>query len=515
MKIKLSFKLLMVMCVVSLCLYSCKGSKNRNKVSTSTGWHFNDPKYGDIERVNFIPGTTIGPNLVLIAGGTFVMGSTQDQVMTEWDNVPRRVTVNSFYMDQTEVSNHNYCEYLFWLHRVFGEVDNSEQRAIFTKALPDTMVWREALGYNEPLITLYLRHPAYQDYPVVGVSWRQASDFCIWRSDRVNEKRMLDEGYITELDLNPSPENYFNTETYTVGLYDLSSSPNKKMDGKKASYQSGTLLPNYRLPSEAEWEYAALGLVGNSYGSNIESRRIYPWNGNYVRVSNPKDKNYGQLADNFKRGRGDYMGVAGHPDDGYAIPAPTGSFAPNDYGLYNMAGNVSEWVQDVYRPLSFEDMNDFSPFRGNVFLVNVTDPTTGLPVKDPVTGQVQKRAIEDPDYEDLTSLNFKKSDYINYKDGDWESLLVDYKDVSKKWSEPDEYYGTDDMYTSWDEDEPANIRSLITDKSRVVKGGSWNDPAYYLSPSTRRYLDEDRAASYIGFRCAMNNLGGGCCGEPK
>jgi gliding motility-associated lipoprotein GldJ len=102
-------------------------------------------------------------------------------------------------MDQTEVSNHNYCEYLFWLKRVFGSADNSEQRAVYTKALPDTMVWREALGYNEPLITLYLRHPAYQDYPVVGVSWRQASDFCVWRSDRVNEKRLPDKGNISAI----------------------------------------------------------------------------------------------------------------------------------------------------------------------------------------------------------------------------------------------------------------------------------------------------------------------------
>jgi gliding motility-associated lipoprotein GldJ len=368
------------------------------------------------------------------------------------------------------------------------------------------MVWREPLGYNEPLITLYLRHPAYQDYPVVGVSWRQATDFCVWRSDRVNEKRLLDRGYITALDLNPTPDNYFNTETYAAGLY-TTASPNKKAGGKQGSYASGTLLPNYRLPTEAEWEYAALGLIGNTYGSNIESRRIYPWDGNNVRIPNPKSRYYGQFSDNFKRGRGDYTGVAGHPNDGYAIPAPVGSFAPNDYGLYNMAGNVAEWVQDVYRPLSFEDVADFSPFRGNVFLINVIDPETGLPVKDPVTGKIQKRNIEDADYEDLTSYNFKKSDYINYKDGDWESLLVDYKDVSKKWSEPDESYGTRDMYTFGDEDEPSNIRSLISDKTRVVKGGSWKDPAYYLSPSVRRYLDEDRATSYIGFRCAMNRLG--------
>ncbi|MCL2511760.1 MAG: SUMF1/EgtB/PvdO family nonheme iron enzyme [Bacteroidales bacterium] len=506
MKINSTFSLVVAICLLSTCLYSCKGSQGNKKVSSSTGWHFNDPNYGGFERVNFNPGAMFAPNLVLITGGTFVMGSTQDQVMTEWDNIPRRVTVNSFYMDQTEVSNHNYCEYLFWLNRVFGSSENSEQRAVYTRSLPDTMVWREPLGYNEPLITIYLRHPAYQDYPVVGVSWRQASDFCVWRSDRVNEKRLLDKGYIAALDLEPSPDNYFSTETYSVGLYEVNA-PGKKMEGKQASYTTGDLLPNYRLPTECEWEYAALGLIGNTYAGNIESRRVYPWNGNYVRESNPKSRHYGQFTDNFKRGRGDYMGVAGHPNDGYAIPAPTGSFAPNDFGLYNMAGNVAEWVQDVYRPLSFEDVADYSPFRGNLFQVNVMDPATGLPVKDPITGRIQKRNIEDTDYEDLTSLNFRKSDYINYKDGDWESLLVDYKDVNKKWSDNDEFYGTVDMYTAWDEGEPANIRSLISDKSRVVKGGSWRDPAYYLSPSVRRYLDEDMAANYIGFRCAMNYMG--------
>lgn len=516
MKNKLIYKLLLIaLCVLSMTFFSCKGGKKSN-ASSATGWVFNDEAYGGFEKVNYKPDEagSVGPNLVLITGGTFVMGATQDQVIYEWDNIPRRVTLNSFYMDQTEVSNHNYCEYLFWLTRVFGSSQDDAQRAIFKAALPDTLVWREPLGYNEPLIGLYLRHPAYQDYPVVGVSWRQATDFCIWRSDRVNEKRLLDAGYISSIDLDQTADNHFNTETYVAGLYTPSgaTSPNKGAEeGKsyKATYESGTLLPNYRLPTEAEWEYAAVGLIGNMYGDNLESRRIYPWDGNFVRISDPRSKQYGQFADNFKRAHGDYMGMAGHPNDGYAIPAPIGSFAPNDFGLYNMAGNVAEWVQDIYRPLSFEDVDDYSPFRGNVFQVVDVDPSTGQPMKDPVTGRVVKRNIEDSDYEDLSSRrNYRKADYSNYRDGDWESLLVDYKDVSKKWSDEDPGYTSNDMYTSWDEDEPANIRTLISDKSRVVKGGSWKDPAYYLSPSVRRYMDEDISTNYIGFRCAMNQMGG-------
>src|SRR5690606_26320466 len=92
------------------------------------------------------------------------------------------VTVNSFYMDEAEISNLQYGEYVYWLQRVFVSYEE-----VYKKALPDTLVWRNRLAFNEPYVEYYFRHPAYKDYPVVGVNWLQATDFAAWRTDRVNE----------------------------------------------------------------------------------------------------------------------------------------------------------------------------------------------------------------------------------------------------------------------------------------------------------------------------------------
>jgi gliding motility-associated lipoprotein GldJ len=133
--------------------------------SNVTGWNYNDPANGGYEVIAYTEQET-GPGLVLIEGGTFSMGRTEEDVMAEWKNIPRRVTVSSFYMDETEVANVHWREYLYWLDRVYG-LDYPE---IFRRALPDTLVWRSQLAYNEPLVDYYFRHPAYQYYPIVGVS---------------------------------------------------------------------------------------------------------------------------------------------------------------------------------------------------------------------------------------------------------------------------------------------------------------------------------------------------------
>jgi sulfatase modifying factor 1 len=105
------------------------------------------------------------------------------------EQCPKRVTIASFYMDESEVSNLDYREYLFWLRRVYPE--NPEK---YQTALPDTLVWREKLAYNEPYVSNYLRHPAYGKYPVVGVSWKQADAYSKWRTDRVNEGILVEKG---------------------------------------------------------------------------------------------------------------------------------------------------------------------------------------------------------------------------------------------------------------------------------------------------------------------------------
>lgn len=339
--------------------------------SSITGWNYNDEKNGGFQKFPFEEQET-GPNLVLIEGGTFTMGRVEQDFMYDWNNIPRRVTVSSFYMDMTEISNLHWLEYLYWVKRVYG-IDYPE---LYNKALPDTLVWRSKLGYNEPYVDYYLRHPAYRDYPVVGVNWLQASDFCSWRTDRVNEYILIREG-LMEHYVDQIGEDNFNTDAYFAnqynsgkkidGLPDLN--PNK--DTRNVRMEDGILLPKYRLPTEAEWEFAAYGLIGNSVGERIVERKLYPWSGHAVR--NPSEAYIGMMLANYKRGRGDNMGVAGKLNDNADITAPVFSYWPNDYGLYNMAGNVSEWVMDVYRPLSYEDMDDFRPFRGNVFQTKQRD----------------------------------------------------------------------------------------------------------------------------------------------
>jgi gliding motility-associated lipoprotein GldJ len=608
------------------------------ETSSITGWDYNNPKNGGFQKVPYAEQET-GPGLILVEGGTFTMGRIEQDVTYENHNVPRRVTVSSFYMDETEISNFHWCEYLYWVGRTYIDFP-----MIYKKALPDTLCWREKLGFNEKYVEYYLRHPAYRDYPVVGVSWNQANDFAAWRTDRVNEYILIREGILL---MNPNQQNEpFTTDAYFAGQYEQGLNPQgqiadlnpskggydpstgkfkpRDMATRTAKMSDGILLPRYRLPTEAEWEFAAYGLIGNTIDERIIEKRLYPWDGHWVR--NPQENFQGDMLANFVRGRGDYMGVAGHLNDNADITAPIYSYWPNDYGLYNMAGNVSEWVSDVYRPLSSEDVDEFRPYRGNVFKTktlnasgsidekydatiydiygieqyliefraerqgkaerkygyspkNMLDSvetellnTVDLYVKDAkklledkqtIEASVKIQEIFDNVFEDFemqveqdVSLagysiqispmlrvglanyivntpgnvkmrnvtaeeNMKRSNYriadnIDYLDGDLKS---------SKWhpGDPDfndpiinEYNSgikNEDfaMYQRGKEKSLGSIAgaptSLISDKSRVFKGASWKDRAYYLNPGTRRFLEEDRSLSTIGFRCAMDRIG--------
>lgn len=171
---------------------------------------------------------------------------------------------------------------------------------ISTKILniyPDTLCWIRdfTYAYNEPYMKMYLSHPGYGEYPVVGVSWEQAQAFCHWRTRLFNG-------------------------------YQIST--------------RGPLVQDWRLPTEAEWEYAARG------GRDLA---MYPWGGNYIRTAK------GCFLANFKPLRGNYT------DDGYMITAFVAAYPPNDYGIYDMAGNVSEWTSSVFTESTLSFIHDMNP----------------------------------------------------------------------------------------------------------------------------------------------------------
>jgi len=506
------------------CLFilgSCSSTSNRSsnsKNSSTTGWDYNNSKNGGFETNSKYKEQATGPGLMFVEGGSFTMGRTQQDVFSDWNNVPKTVTVSSFYLDETEVRNVDYLEYLYWINRVYGQ----SYPEVYKKALPDTLVWRDKLGYNEPFVESYLRHPAYRNYPVVGVSWSQANDFCVWRTDRVNERILIDEGILKE-DNEQIDENSFNTDAYLSGQYEgivkrnlKNLNPSLGEETRLVRMEDGLLLPRYRLPTEAEWEFAALGYVGNTNMENTDERKLYPWNGPSVR--NGDKKNQGEIMANFKKGRGDNMGVAGNLNDNADITAPVRSYWPNDYGLYNMAGNVSEWVMDVYRPVIEQTTTtDHRPFRGSVFKTQKRDEDGFIEEKDSL-GRITMVNVNVED--NVYRRNYKKSDNINYNDGDIESQMgIDWNDFLKEQSEVDTASVRIDKWNQdakkYKDNRTGNSNemydygntTLITDRTRVYKGGSWKDRAYWLVPGTRRFLDQDQSTDAIGFRCAMDRMG--------
>jgi len=423
-----------VLSAISLMAISCSKGGNRGELIGVASKKFKN--------------TEIPYGMVYIPSGTFIMGQTDQDVTSAQISQNKQVTVQAFYMDQTEITNSEYRQFVNWVRdsiaitnylqdekfylkpgkgqtanangkkiinwklveknspfntkknvanatklqgmyyqgedRVFDRNeldvrllkynfaimklrdasnfrnDKSKRRSDFilrdTVAIyPDTLVWLSDFAYaqNEPMVQGYFSHPAFANYPVVGVSWRQARAFTVWRT-RFNE-----------------------------------------------SYKVSRRLPiraEYGLPTEAEFEYASRGgRHGNSY----------PWGGPYIR--NAK----GCLMANFKPGRGNYI------DDGGAFTVNAKSYFPNDFGLYNMSGNVSEWTSSAYDESASTFVHDLNP-----------------------------------------TFNYEA------KSEDAEVL-----------------------------------------KRKSVRGGSWKDIGYFLQNSARSFEYQDTAKSYIGFRCVTHYQG--------
>ena len=324
------------------------------------------------------------PNMVLIPSGSFYMGPSDEQIDMSMLNRKKLVSIQSFWMDRTEVTNGQYRKFVKYVAdslkylAVFGggvnqaddtvKVDwnralkiNTNSKAVIEKlnelllspdnriqgkieidptklvyrysfvdlkaaakaskgleqplsnflvsqteaVYPDTLVWMRdfSYSYNEPFTRLYFSHPSYSEYPVVGVTWKQAVAFCHWRTN--NSNFYLNKGNKKE----------------------------EKIDGI------------YRLPTEAEWEYAARG--------NSKTNAMYPWGSPYTRTKE------GRLLANFKPGRGDYFGGDAKNDNIYTTKVQ--SFTENGYRLFDMAGNVAEWTSSVFYEGSNNFVGDFSP----------------------------------------------------------------------------------------------------------------------------------------------------------
>ncbi|HPG56140.1 MAG TPA: gliding motility lipoprotein GldJ, partial [Candidatus Enterocola sp.] len=167
--------------------------------------------------------------------------------------------------------------------------------------------------------------------------------------------------------------------------------------------------------------------------------------------------------------------------------------------LYNMAGNVNEWTMDVYRQTTTDEVQEYNPFRGNVYMAPVKDSLNKFELDS--LGRL-KYAVEYSKEDSMAA--YAKLDVRNYNDGDARSSYS--RDKWKEVIDPD--LATKRLY---DADEPTDPESLLTTKisntSRVYKGGSWKDRSYWLSPATRRYMEQSKRSNDIGFRCAMNRVG--------
>ena len=512
-----------------LLLTSCGGGGNvksgggTKKFTSKTGWKPNDTKgwffTGKKQKPKGWPG------MVYVDGGTFTMGLVKDDVMHDWNNTPRRMQVSAFFIGETEITNYEYREYVTWLKFVFPPSDQSFKN-IYTGALPDTLVWNNKLSRNDYAET-YFRAPEYDYYPVVGVSWQQASRYCDWLTDRANEVELMKQGIINKNDYYSNDSfnqgaNAFNLDKYKANDPELEAYVNKQKLQQKSGIKTSNariqaanrnatanLVTKFRLPTEVEWEYAALGLQKNREYNNYLGKKP-----EIEKLRGTKGKNRGMYLENFKQGRGDYSGVGGWKNDGSPTTADVRQYPSNDLGIYGMYGNVAEWTADVYRPIIDEEASDFNYYRGNMPQQTVKNADGTYKKVDPKDMKFERLADGREIYKGLPGTYERKTveDQRNYRDGDFmSSLEAGYgKEVDSSMAEYNMYNSPKTQFIVDDkgrvilqrDNKPRTTK--VSNTVRVVKGGSWMDTAYWLDPGQRRFKEESKSFGWIGFRVAQD-----------
>lgn len=543
----------------SIAFTSCTGQGSgrkkgggTKKFTSTTGWKPNDQRgwfFNGKKKPNVKP----WPGMVFIEGGSFTMGLVKDDVMRDWNNSPVRMQVRSFFLGETEVTNYQYREYLTWLKVVFPP-EEEQYRYIYEGSLPDPEVFNNKLARNDFDNETYLFSQEFSYYPVVGVTWLQASNYCEWLTDRANEKALMDKGILSR-DFYSNEEynygtNYFDAEAYKNNDSNVSDaidttrlarqtmirSTNQRIQKANRSTTALEVAP-FRLPTEAEWEYAALALPANREYNVYQGKPVLQ---NELRGK--KGRARGQYMANFKVGRGDYSGIGGYGNDGSAITSDVKKYQSNEFGVYGMYGNVAEWTADVYRPIIDDEANDFNYFRGNVYESYINNSEGGYEKYDEegvifdtinsgslvyrsLPGKYKKQIEEDNiNYRDgdrMSSLNPRPEDNDEYNySGDVVAvdslgnpvmgsgvMAARESTTGEMYNAPSRKFYVDERGRIILEKDDETRTSQISDEVRVVKGGSWKDPIYWLDPGQRRFLHQAEATSWIGFRVAQDYQG--------
>lgn len=269
-------------------------------------------------------------NLLLVEGGSFNMGQGAEE------DIIRRITVSAFYVDATEVTNKEYRAFVSYLEA--KSIGGSKEM------LPDTTIWLRCVDASvaTQLVKDYFRLPAFDYYPVVGVSWEQATAFATWKSDRANEKLAIESGYWTT---NFQKKYTFSTSEFLAGEY-------HQKEGKALPKGFNLLLPNYRLLSEAEWEFAAWALVGKQQFTDegmVRNQEFSPF------TTEGKEKHHKKAIDTYRKlvlkHAKKYPLPSYYNTVKYHLPKSIFEGITNRYGIFNLNSNVREWVQDSYRPI--------------------------------------------------------------------------------------------------------------------------------------------------------------------